>query len=79
MSSLSHFGWLSFLTLLLFKGAWLLKTFIGIWFSFSKFMLESISDMTNEFIEIESSFKNASSLNLVFCNSDIELFYIVVF
>ena len=65
MSALSHSCWVSFLTLLLFKGAWLLKTFISISFRFSKFRLESISDVTYEFSEIESSFKNASSLNFL--------------
>ena len=65
MSALSHSCWVSFLTLLLFKGAWLLRTFISISFRLSKFRLESISDVTYEFSEIESSFKNASSLNFL--------------
>ena len=59
MSSLSLSGWFSFLTLLVFRGAWLLRTFIITFVRLSQLRLESISDMINKFSEIESWFKNA--------------------
>ena len=46
MSSLNHSGCVSFLTLLFFKGAFLLRTFKRVLFMFSKFKLESKSDIT---------------------------------
>ena len=57
MSSLNHSGCVSFLNLLFFKGAFLLTTFIRMLFMFSKFKLESKSDISKVSNAVDSLFK----------------------